>query len=105
MIEPASAALLDFPVMCQAQVDLPAWLARLTRQAGWKLSHEGDGELCDSYVFRNRASEALVTLYHSGYALIEVDGAVLYDDPLAAAPDVAVMQYFNAESGAPLYLN
>lgn len=105
MIEPASTALLDFPVMCQAQVDLPAWLARLTRQAGWTLSHEEEGELCDSYMFRNRASEASVALYHTGYALIEVDGTVVYDDPLAAAPDVAVMQYFNAESGVRLYLN
>lgn len=31
---------LDFPIVCQAEVDLPAWLRELTGQAGWQLLEE-----------------------------------------------------------------
>jgi hypothetical protein len=105
MLDTIIPTLFDYPLVCHAEVDLPAWLASLTSTAGWKLWREENEDNCDLYLFRNQASEAHVAVYHSGYARIEVDGEVLYDDTLSAAGDFASIHYFNAENGRRVLLN
>ena len=105
MLDTNAITIFDYQVVCHAEVDLPAWLASLTSAAGWQLWSEESDEHCDLYLFRNRASEAQVTLYQSGYALVEVDGEVLYDDHLSSARGYASLHYFNAESGQQVLLN
>lgn len=105
MLDTNSSTIFDYQVVCHAEVDLPAWLASLTSRAGWKLWGEQSEEHCDLYSFRNHAAEAQVTLFHSGYALVEVDGEVLYDDHLSSAGAYASLHYFNAENGQQVLLN
>lgn len=105
MLEFANLTVFDYPVICRAEVDLPGWLAEITGESGWRLIDEEEGEFYESYRFSHANREAQVVLYQSGYALVEIDGEVHYDGHLSAAPGHARLQYYNAESGAPVLLN
>jgi hypothetical protein len=49
---------------------------------------------------------AEVTLYHNGYAVVDVDGTALFDGTLTnGTSDCAHLTYFHAESGEPITLN
>lgn len=105
MLDLPTSSEFDYPIVCHAEVDLPAWLEDLTGRDGWMISGEEEGELCDVYFFHHGMNEAQIALYHSGYATVEVDGQVCYDAHLAAVPEHTRLQYFNAESGDPVTLN
>lgn len=49
---------------------------------------------------------AEVTLYHNGYAVVDVDGTALFDGTLTnGTSDCAHLTYFHADSGEPITLN
>ena len=49
---------------------------------------------------------AEVTLYHNGYAVVDVDGTALFDGTLTnGTSDCAHLSYFHADSGEPIMLN
>jgi hypothetical protein len=47
-----------------------------------------------------------VTLYHSGYAVVDVDGESLFNGTLTNGQNAcAQLSYFNAEDGEPITFN
>jgi hypothetical protein len=49
---------------------------------------------------------AEVTLYHNGYAIVDVDGRFLFDGSLTSgANDCAHLSYYHADSGEKITLN
>jgi hypothetical protein len=105
MLESVTPAFFDHGIVCQAVVDLPAWLEDLSGKSGWRLERDEEGELCDSYAFRRGEEEIQVVIYHTGYATVEKGEAVLYDGHLSTAVGHAQLQYFNAENGERVLLN
>jgi hypothetical protein len=108
-------SLWDEPVVCRVEVDLPGWLTQLAGGVDWEVCGEEEDENCISFAMRevhdNKSSKALpkmaeVTLYHNGYAVVDVDGESLFDGSLTSGTsDCAHLSYYNANSGEPIVLN
>ena len=110
----------DEPIICRVEVDLPGWLAQLTGKR-WEVLSEDEAETCISFSMRelNRnqsnsvktaklANEKLaeVTLYHNGYAVVDVEGKALFDGTLTnGTSNYTHLSYFHADSGEPITLN
>jgi hypothetical protein len=105
----------DAPIICRVEVDLPGWLAQLTGENKWEVYSEDEDETCISFAMREKAVKtatklapklAEVTLYHNGYAVVDVEGKALFDGSLTnGTSDCAHLSYFHAESGEPITLN
>ncbi len=114
----------DEPIICRVEVDLPGWLKQLTGGKKWEVYGEDEAETCISFALRElhdhvsarekhkpTASKlatklAEVTLYHNGYAVVDVDGKALFDGTLTnGTSDCAHLSYFHADSGEPIMLN
>jgi hypothetical protein len=104
----------DEPIICRVEVDLPGWLTQLTNGKQWEVFGEDEAETCISFSLRERhlkASQHLprmaeVTLYHNGYAVVDVDGKALFDGTLTnGTSECAHLSYFHADSGEPITLN
>ena len=120
----------DEPIICRVEVDLPGWLKQLTGSK-WEVYGEDEAETCISFSLRemdklskrdadkpvlkkiatketSKLSPKLaeVTLYHNGYAVVDVDGTALFDGTLTnGTSDCAHLSYFHADSGEPIMLN
>lgn len=109
----------DEPVICRVEVDLPGWLAKLTGQAHWEVYSEEEEENCVSFAMRtpqkpglhaistnaDNLLQAEVTLYHNGYAVVDVNGQSLFDGALThTTNDCAKLSYYHI-SGEPIALN
>lgn len=108
----------DEPVICRVEVDLPGWLTKLTGQSHWEVYSEEEEENCISFAMRSSHARGLqkapkveggmqaeVTLYHNGYAVVDVDGKSLFDGALThATNDCARLSYYHI-SGEPIALN
>lgn len=108
----------DEPVICRVEVDLPGWLTKLTGQSHWEVYSEEEEENCISFAMRSSHTRGLhkaarveddmqaeVTLYHNGYAVVDVDGKSLFDGALTnATNDCARLSYYHM-SGEPIALN
>lgn len=114
----------DAPIICRVEVDLPGWLAQLTGENKWEVYSEDEDETCISFSLResfarDKTGKAItkfaptlvpklaeVTLYHNGYAVVDVEGKALFDGSLTnGTSDCAHLSYFHAESGEPIILN
>ena len=110
----------DAPIICRVEVDLPGWLAQLTGDNHWEVYGEDEDETCISFSLREKSKQdksvkiasklsqklAEVTLYHNGYAVVDVEGKALFDGSLTSGTsDCAHLSYFHAESGEPITLN
>lgn len=113
----------DAPIICRVEVDLPGWLAQLTGENKWEVYSEDEDETCISFAMREKAAKvttklasqltpklapklAEITLYHNGYAVVDVEGKALFDGSLTSGTsDCAHLSYFHAESGEPIILN
>jgi hypothetical protein len=101
----------DEPIICRVEVDLPGWLSQLAGGNHWEVLTEAEGETCISFAMREKgkakvAKLAEVTLYHNGYAVVDVEGKALFDGSLTnGTSDCAHLSYFHAESGEPITLN
>lgn len=104
----------DEPIICRVEVDLPGWLRQLTGGKLWEVFGEDEAETCISFSLRERHLKqsnmmpkmAEVTLYHNGYAVVDVDGKALFDGTLTnGTSDCAHLSYFHADSGEPIMLN
>ena len=94
------------PVVCRVEVDLPNWMAELTGHKNWEVFNEEETDDYLIYAMRLGRQEAEVTLYHSGYAVVDVDGESLFNGPLTNGKNArAQLTYFNAESGEPIMFN
>jgi len=98
-------------VVCRVEVDLAGWLTQLTGGKQWEVDSEREDENCISFSMREKtakkgAETAEITLYHSGYAVVEVGGRSLFDGELTAGTtDWASLSYYHADSGEPVTLN
>ena len=114
----------DAPIICRVEVDLPGWLAQLTGDNYWEVYGEDEDETCISFSLREKSTQekfvkiasklsqklapklAEVTLYHNGYAVVDVEGKALFDGSLTSGTsDCAHLSYFHADSGEPITLN
>ncbi len=107
----------DEPIICRVEVDLPKWLRQLTG-SNWEVFSEAEEESCISFAMRTDASQAQklplklapsvaeVTLYHNGYAIVDVDGKSLFDGSLTTGgSDFAHLTYYHADTGEKITLN
>lgn len=104
----------DDLIVCRVEVDLPTWMSKLTDGGQWEVYSESEEENCISFAMREarqKTSEltpklAEVTLYHNGYAIVDVDGQSLFDGSLTSGDtDFANLTYFNADSGEEILLH
>lgn len=104
----------DDLIVCRVEVDLPTWMSKLTDGGQWEVYSESEEENCISFAMRearqksNELSPKLaeVTLYHNGYAIVDVDGQSLFDGSLTSGDtDFANLTYFNADSGEEILLH
>jgi hypothetical protein len=105
----------DEPIICRVEVDLPGWLAQLTGENDWEVYGEDEDETCISFAMREKGKVnaakmppklAEVTLYHNGYAVVDVEGKALFDGSLTSGTsDCAHLSYYHADSGEPIMLN
>lgn len=106
MNEANTPLVWDAPVICRVEVDLPGWLEQLTGRANWEVYDEEEKETYMSFAMRLGRQQAEVTLYHNGYAVVDVDGKALFDGSLTAGTsECAHLSYYHAESGEPITLN
>ena len=98
--------LWNLPVVCRVEVDLPGWLEQLTGRDNWEVYEEQEDDSYMSFAMRQGRQTAEVTLYHNGYAVVDVDGQALFDGTITAGTsDCAHLSYFHADSGEPSTLN
>lgn len=100
----------DEPIICRVEVDLPAWLTQLAGGQDWEVYSEAEEENCISFAMRQGTKQmsklAEVTLYHNGYAIVDVDGKFLFDGSLTSgASDCTHLTYYHADSGEKITLN
>jgi hypothetical protein len=96
----------DAPVVCRVEVDLPGWMAQLTGQEDWQVYDEQEEESYMSFALRHGMQEAEITLYHTGYAIVDVDGKPVFHGALTPVTSAcAHLSYYNASSGEPITLN
>lgn len=101
----------DDPIICRVEVDLPGWLTQLTGGKDWEVFSENEEDTCISFAMREKVGKsepktAEVTLYHNGYAVVDVDGKALFDGALTSGTsDCAHLSYYHADSGEPVTLN
>lgn len=107
----------DEPIICRVEVDLPGWLAQLTGDRAWEIYGEDEEETCISFMMRQKQTaehqppkhrplkQAEVTLYHNGYAVVDVDGEALFDGSLTTGTsECAHLSYYHA-TGEQIILN
>jgi hypothetical protein len=104
----------DEPIICRVEVDLPGWVSQLAGNH-WEVYGEDEAENCISFTLREKSKSQLtkvapklaeVTLYHNGYAVVDVEGKALFDGSLTnGASDCAHLSYYHADSGEPITLN
>lgn len=100
----------DEPIICRVEVDLPSWLSQLAGGQDWEVYSEEEEESCISFALRQGSAKipklAEVTLYHNGYAVVDVDGKSLFDGSLTAGTsNCAHLTYYHADSGEKITLN
>lgn len=106
-----SAAAWDEPIICRVEVDVPGWLTQLAGGNEWEVYGEDEDDTCISFALREKvtkkaAKTAEVTLYHNGYAVVDVEGQALFDGTLTSGTsECAHLSYYHADSGEPITLN
>ncbi|MEO1957021.1 MAG: hypothetical protein ABGX03_03740 [Methylophilaceae bacterium] len=107
----------DEAIICRVEVDLPGWLTQLAGGNQWEVYAEDEDEACISFNLREKLANnvtrkakagktAEVTLYHNGYAVVDVEGQALFDGTLTSGTsECAHLSYYHADSGEPVTLN
>ena len=106
-----SIAAWDEPIICRVEVDVPGWLTQLAGGNEWEVYDEDEDDTCISFALREKVTKkaakmAEVTLYHNGYAVVDVEGQALFDGTLTSGTsECAHLSYYHADSGEPVTLN
>lgn len=104
----------DELIVCRVEVDLPTWVSKLTGGGKWEVYREDEDEYCVSFAMREAVQAkpelqpklAEVTLYHTGHAVVDVEGESLFDGSLTSGQsEHASLSYFNADTGEKITLN
>lgn len=95
----------DTPIVCRVEVDVPGWLEQLTGLHAWEMISDAQDEQYLSFFMRSGNAVAEVTLYHTGQAQVEVNGAEVFSGQLKPnMSEYASLAYFNVESGETILL-
>ncbi|MDA9211288.1 hypothetical protein N9O74_04025 [Methylophilaceae bacterium] len=98
-------SILD-SVICKVEVDLTGWLSDLSGQKNWEILSESENENYIIFFLKQESQNAEVTLYNSGYAIVDIDGkAVFHGDIIGKKAGSASLNYYNIESGEKILLN
>ena len=98
-------SLID-TVVCKVEVDLAGWLQDLSSGNGWKVLSEHENENYTSFFLSQDNQQAEVTLYHSGYAHVDIDDQlVFHGDILEKNCKKAKLNYYRLDSGDKILLN
>ncbi|HSH97344.1 MAG: hypothetical protein ACAH07_04610 [Methylophilaceae bacterium] len=96
----------DTPVVCRVEVDLPAWMSQLTGRDDWQVYDEQEDDAYMTFAMRQGRQNAEITLYHTGYAVVDVDGSAIFEGALTTATsECAHLSYYRADSGELITLN
>src|SRR3954464_9484306 len=82
LLEAGKQEAWNSPVVRRVEVDLSGWMQQLTGHSEWEVFDEEQDESYMSFALRLGRQEAEVTLYHNGYAVVDVDGLALFDGTL-----------------------
>jgi|TARA_B110000967_G_C18324134_1_gene288957 hypothetical protein len=94
------------PVVCKVEVDLAGWLFDLSGDNGWKVDSEQENENYTSFFLNYGDQQAEVTLYHSGFAQVDIEGKlVFHGDMLEKSCKKAKLNYYRMDSGDKILLN
>ena len=94
------------PVVCKVEVDLAGWLYDLSGGNGWRVDSEQEDESYTSFYLKQGEREAEVTLYHSGFAQVDIDGKIVFHgDMLEKTCNKAKLNYYRIDSGDKILLN
>ncbi len=106
LLEAGKKEAWNSPVVRRVEVDLSGWMQQLTGHSEWEVFDEEQDESYMSFALRLGRQEAEVTLYHNGYAVVDVDGLALFDGTLTTTTsECAHLSYYHADSGEPIILN
>jgi hypothetical protein len=99
-------AIWNEPIVRRVEVDLTGWLHQLTGAADWELLDEDQDELYFNFSLRSGKKQAEVTLYHNGYAMVDLDGEFIFNGHLTVGTsDCAHLSYYRGNSGEPITVN
>jgi len=94
------------PVVCKVEVDLAGWLYDLSGTNGWKVDSEEENETYTSFFLKRCEHQAEVTLYHSGFAQVDINGSIVFHgDMLEKSCKKAKLHYYRMDSGDKILLN
>lgn len=94
------------PIVCKVEVDIAGWLFDLSGGDGWKLDSEQENENHTSFFLKQGEQQAEVTLYHSGFAQVDIDGQlVFHGDMLEKSCKKAKLNYYRVDNGDKILLN
>jgi hypothetical protein len=73
---------------------------------GWKVDSEEENENYTSFFLNQGEQQAEVTLYHSGFAQVDINGLlVFHGDMLEKSCKKAKLHYYRMDSGDKILLN
>lgn len=106
LMQDGTLEMLGEPIVCQVEVDLKGWIKELAGGGEWELFDEQEDDLATTFTMRNGQRNAEVTLYQSGHAIVDIDGAALFNGNLTKhGSRWAQLTYFNALNGERITLN
>jgi len=103
---PANLLSLSDSVICKVEVDLAGWLEDLSGVKGWEIWSELENEIAISFFLKLENDNAEVTLYKSGYAIVDINGESVFNGDLIEkrAPG-AKLSYYRVDDGEKILLH
>jgi len=103
---PADLLSLSDSVICKVEVDLACWLEDLSGGKDWKLWSEVENDNSISFFLKQEDDDAEVTLYSSGYAIVDINGESVFNgDLIEKRTPGAKLSYYRVEDGEKILLH
>ena len=103
---PANLLSLSDSVLCKVEVDLAGWLEDLSGGKGWEIWSELENDNSVSFFLKLEDDNAEVTLYNSGYAIVDINGESVFNGDLIEKRALgAKLSYYRAVDGEKILLH
>ena len=103
---PADLLSLCDSVVCKVEVDLAGWLEDLSGGKGWEIWSELENDNSVSFFLKLEDDNAEVTLYNSGYAIVDINGESVFNGDLIEKRALgAKLSYYRAVDGEKILLH
>jgi len=104
-LSPDFLSLSDL-VVCKVELDLAKWLENLSGGKGWEVWSETENDNYVSFFLKQAKHNAEVTLYDSGYAMVDINGeSVFHGDLIEKKDSAAKLSYYRVEDGEKILIN